>query len=232
MNAEVTAHPAATVIVVRDGEAGLETLLVKRSAHLAFHGGSWVFPGGRLDDADFQTYGRDDIEAAARCAAVRECREEVGLDIDRTTLVAWSHWTTPPGRDRRFATWFYLTPAPVGAQQLVVDGGEIHDHRWFTPAEALAQRRQGHIGLPPPTFVSIVQLSDCATVAEAIERARRHPAPVVEPKPVRVEGGVVAVYQGDAAYESAPHGLDQSGDRHRLTMLGDEWRYENSRMAR
>ena len=228
MSEEVPIHAAATVILVRDGEDGLETLLVHRSADLAFHGGSWVFPGGRVDDDDFLVCGRDDIESAARNAAVRESREEAGLVIDPTTLVPWSHWTTPPGRNRRFATWFYLAPAPPGAHEVTIDGGEIQDHRWFTPADALEHRRRGDIVLPPPTFVSILRLSDCATVAEAIEHADRYPYLFFAPKPIKVEGGFVAVYLGDAAYDDAPKGLDRPGDRHRLVMVGDDWRYERS----
>ena len=44
---------AATVVVVRDGDDGLEVLMVLRHKNLKFGGGSWVFPGGRVDDADY-----------------------------------------------------------------------------------------------------------------------------------------------------------------------------------
>jgi len=228
MSDDVPVHPAATVILVRDGETGLETLLVHRSADLAFHGGSWVFPGGRVDDDDFLVCGRDDIESAARNAAVREAREEAGLVVDPTTLVPWAHWTTPPGRNRRFATWFYLAPAPAGSDDITIDGGEIQDHRWFTPGDALASRERGDIVLPPPTFVSILRLSSCATVAEASSHAHSHPYLFFAPKPVKVEGGIVTLYDGDAAFDDAPRGLERPGARHRLVMVGDDWRYERS----
>lgn len=44
---------AATVVVVRDGDDGLEVLMVLRNRSLKFGGGSWVFPGGRVDEADY-----------------------------------------------------------------------------------------------------------------------------------------------------------------------------------
>ena len=44
---------AATVVIVRDGEDGLEVLMVLRNRSLKFGGGSWVFPGGRVDEADY-----------------------------------------------------------------------------------------------------------------------------------------------------------------------------------
>lgn len=46
-------HLAATVVIVRDGDDGLEVLMVLRHKKLKFGGGSWVFPGGRVDEADY-----------------------------------------------------------------------------------------------------------------------------------------------------------------------------------
>ena len=48
--------PAATVVLVRESpqQEDLEVLLLLRNSKLAFHGGHWVFPGGRVDKADFQ----------------------------------------------------------------------------------------------------------------------------------------------------------------------------------
>jgi 8-oxo-dGTP pyrophosphatase MutT (NUDIX family) len=45
-------HPAATVLLLREADDGLQVLLTQRAAGLAFMGGLWVFPGGRLEDAD------------------------------------------------------------------------------------------------------------------------------------------------------------------------------------
>ena len=71
--------PAATVVLVRDGDQGLETLLVQRSKAVAHMGGMWVFPGGRVDEADYPP-DRDEYVAALN-AAIRETREEAGLEI-------------------------------------------------------------------------------------------------------------------------------------------------------
>ena len=40
--------PAATVVLLRDGEAEPETLMLHRTSKVHF-GGMWVFPGGRID---------------------------------------------------------------------------------------------------------------------------------------------------------------------------------------
>ncbi|MDQ3034599.1 MAG: NUDIX hydrolase [Myxococcota bacterium] len=43
---------AATVVLLRDADAGLEVFLVRRTKGAAFMGGAYVFPGGKLDAAD------------------------------------------------------------------------------------------------------------------------------------------------------------------------------------
>ena len=50
------AVPAATVVLIRDGRDGLEVLLARRSSQLAFHGGAWVFPGGRIDVIELERH--------------------------------------------------------------------------------------------------------------------------------------------------------------------------------
>jgi 8-oxo-dGTP pyrophosphatase MutT (NUDIX family) len=97
-------RPAATVIVLRPGVAdsgALEVLMVRRNRAVAFMGGAYVFPGGRVDEADAVTTpeakagvdGLDhvdrcvdlprEVEAAYRVAAIRELLEEAGLLLAR-----------------------------------------------------------------------------------------------------------------------------------------------------
>ncbi len=80
--------PAATVIVFRHAALGgpPELLMLERAKSMRFAGGAAVFPGGRVDPADFDLARRllpdaDPDDAAARIAAVRETLEETGLVI-------------------------------------------------------------------------------------------------------------------------------------------------------
>ena len=109
--------------------------MLHRVSKVAF-GGMWVFPGGRVDDGDRQP--GDDEAASARRAAAREALEECGLAVDPDDLVPFSHWVPPPVTPRRLSTHFFLARASDG--EVVVDGGEIHEHEW------LAARR----GARPP----------------------------------------------------------------------------------
>ena len=45
-------RPAATVVLLRRGRAGLEVLLTRRPASMAFAPDMHVFPGGRVDAGD------------------------------------------------------------------------------------------------------------------------------------------------------------------------------------
>ncbi len=83
MPAEV--RPAATVVVMRDGSGGPEILMLKRSGKAGFFPNAWVFPGGRVDQADSttQTKGAVPLLPAGddryAVAAIRECLEEAGV---------------------------------------------------------------------------------------------------------------------------------------------------------
>ncbi len=82
------AIPAATVILVRERSSGApELLMVERAVDMAFAGGAWVFPGGRIDAADELLAGRIGIaDAGARVAAVREALEETAIPVGLAPL--------------------------------------------------------------------------------------------------------------------------------------------------
>lgn len=223
MTATATPHPAATLILVRDGERGPEVLLVRRTASLAFHGGAWVFPGGRIDDADREAAGAAaDVREAARRAAVREAKEEAGLVITSDSLVLLSRWITPAGLPKRFDTWFFAAPALD--EEVHVDGGEIDDHRWIRPQDALAAQAQSEIELPPPTYVTLTQLGGHADASATLGVLRQRPFCLYEPHLHIIEGGACTLYAGDAGYDCGDPALP--GPRHRLWILDSGWRYE------
>lgn len=220
----VPVRPAATVVLLRDRPAGIEVLMVRRNADLAFHGGSWVFPGGRVDDEDA---GSDDLwgEAAGRRAAAREALEEAGLVVDPDALVPFSHWTTPEGQVRRFATWFFAGVGDDG-QSVTVDGGEIHDHAWRLPADVLADYHGGDVQFSPPTYLSLVAVAQHARAVDALAAFAADPVAVFAPRLAKVDGGVVSMYAEDAGYATSDP--TAAGPRHRFWMRDGDRRYERS----
>jgi 8-oxo-dGTP pyrophosphatase MutT (NUDIX family) len=173
---ETTPRQAATVIVLRDGEAGLEVLLVRRTPAARFMGGVWVFPGGGVDAHEGEGDG------AHRVAAVRELREEAAIVLeDPGSLVKFSRWITPAELVIRFDTHFFLAPLPPG-QEPRVDGTEVVDFAWRTPAAALAAYERGEIELVFPTIKHLEQLAAFATVAELLAYASGREVVPVQPR--------------------------------------------------
>lgn len=215
---------AATVILLRDGTDGLETLMLRRSTQVSFVAGMWVFPGGRVDDADRTGLAPDDELEAARRAAVREAREEAGLVICPQALIPFSHWTPPAITPKRYLTWFFIGTAPGGT--VAVDRSEIHDHAWMRPADALRQRNAGQLQLAPPTWVTLHELAGWPHVTAALAAAAERTPEHFETRVAVTSDGPVALWHGDAGH--ADGDAMKPGPRHRLWLHETGWRYERT----
>ena len=84
------ARPAATILLIRDGGAGLEVFMVQRHHQIDFATGAMVFPGGKVDPADADPSllarcpGATEADARALAvAAIRETFEEAGVLLAR-----------------------------------------------------------------------------------------------------------------------------------------------------
>lgn len=85
--------PAATVMLLRDGDDGMEVFMIVRHEKSDVHAGALVFPGGRVDPEDHELAvdaavfpaqdGMDAAMAVLRVAAVRETFEECGILLAR-----------------------------------------------------------------------------------------------------------------------------------------------------
>jgi 8-oxo-dGTP pyrophosphatase MutT (NUDIX family) len=220
--AERPARPAATLVLARDRDDGLEVLLIHRGATTAF-GGMWAFPGGVVEEGDVPAGSAPDPLPAARRAAVRESLEEVGLVIDEESLVLWSHWLPPMAAPRRFSTWFFLGPAEAIHDDVGIDGTEVRDHRWMRPADVIAAQLRGEIELAPPTFVTLDQLLPHHDVAAALAAAE--PFYFATQLGVESDGVRVCLFDGDVAFNGA-EAVDTAGARHRVRMdSATGWRY-------
>jgi len=189
---EVTeARPAATVIPVRDGDAGLELLLVQRNPESRFMGGAWVFPGGAVHEGETEAE-----------TAVREAQEEASLELDASTLVPFSRWITPRQVKVRFDTHFFVAPTPADAAPKC-DGEECVDLRWIGPAAALDAYKADELMLVFPTIKHLEQLSGFDTADALLEHARGREVRPVTPKVIM--GGETArvVLPGEPGYDDA-----------------------------
>lgn len=88
-----TPTPAAVLIPIVQRATGLTVLLTQRTAHLRDHAGQVSFPGGRCEPDD----------ATPQATALRESREEVGIEPEQVEVLA----TLP---DYFTSTGFRVTP--------------------------------------------------------------------------------------------------------------------------
>ena len=96
--------------------------------------------------------------------------EEAGLAVDPAGFVWFAHWTPgrarAPGASPPGSSW---RRAAEGA--VTVDDGEIHEHQWIRPADAIAPARRGRDRAHP------ADLDDVAACSPSTPIRRRRPAP-------------------------------------------------------
>ncbi len=94
----VVIRDAVTVVLVRDGLEGIEVLMLKRSMRASFVPGAFVFPGGAIDQQDYEMPAMcwlnlgdsspspaESLEHRVNVAgALRECFEETGILVAKS----------------------------------------------------------------------------------------------------------------------------------------------------
>src|SRR5919198_3893216 len=158
---------AASVIAGRDGNDGLELLVIERSEASRFLPGYAVFPGGAVEPGDAELANRwwgSDREAGRACA-VRELVEETNLGLtaegiepadslehvdgcppEMHRLVEIARWVAPERVPVRFdARYFAIRAAPdIEAR---ADGAEVTRAWWASPKSLLVGWEAGTVRL-------------------------------------------------------------------------------------
>lgn len=225
--------PAASSLIVRMTPAGGATvLLMRRAADSRSFGDFWVFPGGKLDDADLQAAqlladGRTQLPSthlprelwSHGIAAWRELLEETcgptALAHDPRSLadslggmIAWSHWHAPRTAGAPFDTQFVLLDASRLPHEPKPDGTELTDLQWLPPAEALQQFEAGAMKLSPPTRLNLLELDlalrEVRSIDELLARERCRPIIRIRPR-VRREGDqMFTIFPWDPRFHDGP----------------------------
>ena len=93
-------------------------------------GGAWVFPGGAVDAHEGEG---DEAHRVGRGARARRGGGHRAASTPPRSCT-FSRWITPAEVKIRFDTHFFLAAAARRAREPRIDGAEIVDHGWFTPA--------------------------------------------------------------------------------------------------
>ncbi len=246
---------AASLIMIRDGDQGIEVLMQGRNQAIEFASGALVFPGGKADPQDFDeglaSYldgaGGDTHKLPLKVAAIRETFEECGVLLAREAgskalidgrrqlalepyrqalhggelglaqfldqenlrlacdqLVHFGHWVTPPFKNKRFDTHFFLAPAPRD-HLASHDGHESMDSVWIAPERALAEAERGERPILFPTLCNLRKLDPEGNVADNMAAARVTTVHRIMPWREEREEGTFLCIPPDAGYPLYEH---------------------------
>lgn len=128
-------RPAGVLVPLIERDGALHVILTKRTSHLKHHPGQIAFPGGKVEESDF------DVTAAA----IREAEEEIGLPNGLVDVLGY----LPPHETvsvfsmtpvvARIKSDFSLRPEPGEVEEafdvplahlLDVENYRIQDRRW------------------------------------------------------------------------------------------------------
>lgn len=232
---------AATVILLRNHKDGLQTLLLCRGNSRTVMNSAWVFPGGKVDEADLnqadsiqskltspakELLNEPNLESSLAAAlfetACRETREETGVRLTPSQLKTWSRWVTPNEPSmmkKRFDARFFITALPEG-QTAVHDGTEATDSQWITAHSALQSYADLKITLAPPQIMTLIALTKFKSIQECIDYAAHTAAYTIKPHVIKTDSSRTLTYPGDPAH---PDKLKQMPGPTRLVWYEDHF---------
>jgi 8-oxo-dGTP pyrophosphatase MutT (NUDIX family) len=217
--APVQPRLAASVLLLRDSPAGLQTWLLRRVPKMAFAPGMSVFPGGGVDPADSVgalsgleagIAGRfevsDEQAGVVLRAAIRELAEETGLELSPESLQPWARWVTPEVEPRRYDTFFFVAGLDASWQPAAVTGEASHAD-WILVSQALDEYRQGERPMLPPTVQNLMDVASFDNLDELLAAVPARPIRPIMPVLRELADGSRVADLGDGSVLPLPAGF-------------------------
>jgi 8-oxo-dGTP pyrophosphatase MutT (NUDIX family) len=114
----------------------------------------------------------------ARRVTLSQALAAARMSLHADKLRPWANWITPPGRTRRYDTFFFTAALPAGQTASLLTT-EADLGQWRTPAALLAEREA--LNLMRPTVAMLTDLAAFGSVAHIMAAERTI-------TPVRVRG--------------------------------------------
>ena len=94
----------------------------------------------------------------------------------------WSWWITPDTEPKRYDTRFFLCQIPLDESlEIIPDASETVEARWLTPSEAVKLHEQDELFMAPPTYLTLLEIQDLATVEEIWHHADSRSIEAIQP---------------------------------------------------
>lgn len=145
-----------------------------------------------------------------------------GWQVDASALVHWSWWITPEVEPKRYDTRFFLAHVPR-------DTDATHDRKetvasgWFTVRACLERFDAGEMVLAPPTWRTLWELRGFQSASQALAHGRTRRVVPIEPRGMRIPGGIAILLPGDPAFPSD----DPVDGPTRIELLQGRWFIRN-----
>lgn len=142
--------------------------------------------------------GRDSLVSGQRSFFELVKGWDVRLAAD--SLVLCARWVTPEALSRRYDARFFLEEAPQDVE-VSAEPGELTEHVWMHPTEALEQYFDFRLRMLFPTAKTLSWLEKGNSVADWRERFMKAKIRPILPRLRRVDGEVIPVMPGEPRYD-------------------------------
>lgn len=146
-------------------------------------GDSLVAPDTQPDSEDASdAQAAQGVRTLLACA-IREVEEETGQRIDPALLNPWANLVTPPGRSKRFDTYFFLA-AGEELVELTHQTTEATNSEWLSVDELLTGETEGRYRLMRPTLALLTELQSMGSVEAILTHAADGSREIASIRPV------------------------------------------------
>lgn len=116
-------HNEVAVFIVNNKK---QVLLERRSANKRFNPNKWALCAGHVDAGE-----------SLESAALRELKEEVGIDISQNDLMPFAERKFTIRDSNSHITYFYYTKSNLNEEDFIIQQEELSEVRWFDIDEVI-----------------------------------------------------------------------------------------------
>lgn len=116
-------HNEVAVFIINDKK---QVLLQKRSANKRFNPDKWALCAGHVD-----------AEESLETAALRELKEEIGIDITINDLKPFAEREFTISDSNSHITYFYYTKSNLNEKDFIIQKEELSEVKWFDIDEVI-----------------------------------------------------------------------------------------------